>query len=148
MGTASLLARDRTTAAAVVRRTRLVRCGPVTPAAREAGPPPDDRFAVPHLLREGELVLRFGHFRSVRVPLEGLAVRTGAVTGHKRKFVLEDDGLLMSVMGDTNVDLRFDPPVDVQVDGRPHRSTRIRFYADDPRAVVRLLRARDPSATG
>jgi hypothetical protein len=146
MGTASLLARDRPTAAAVVRRARLVRCGLVTPAARKAGPRPDDRFAVPHLLREGELVLRFGHFRSVRVPLEGLAVRTGAVTGHKRKFVLEDDGLLMSVMGDTNVDLRFHPPGEVEVAGQRRPSSRISFYADDPGGVARLLRARDPSA--
>jgi hypothetical protein len=103
----------------------------------------------PHLLRGGELVLRFGHFRSTRVPLTGLAaVRGGAESGHARNLVRDDDGLVLAVMGDTNVDLRFDPPVDVQVDGPPHPSTRIRFYADDPRAVVRLLRARDPSATG
>lgn len=103
----------------------------------------------PHLLRTGELVLRFGHFRSTRVPLDGLvAVRGGAESGHARNLVRGDDGLVLAVMGDTNVDLRFDPAVDVQVDGRPHPSTRIRFYADDPRAVVRLLRARDPSATG
>jgi hypothetical protein len=99
----------------------------------------------PHLLREGELLLRFGHFRSVRVRLEGLAVRTGAVTGHQRNLVLEEDGLVMSVMGDTNVDLRFDPPVQVEVAGQRRPSSRISFYADDPGGVARLLRARDPS---
>ena len=100
----------------------------------------------PHLLRERELLLRFGHFRSVRVPLEGVAARTGAVTGHQRNLVLEDDGLVMSVMGDTNVDLRFDPPVEVEVAGQHRPASRISFYADDPGGVARLLRVRDPSA--
>jgi hypothetical protein len=49
-------------------------------------------------------------------------------------------------MGDTNVDLRFDPPVEVEVAGRRRPSSRISFYADDPGGVARLLRARDPSA--
>jgi hypothetical protein len=48
-------------------------------------------------------------------------------------------------MGDTNVDLRFDPAVEVDVAGRRRALTRISFYADDPRGVARLLRAPDTS---
>jgi len=59
--------------------------------------------------------------------------------------VLEEDGLVLGVMGDTNVDLRFDPAVEVDVAGRRQALTRISFYADDPRGVARLLRAPDTS---
>jgi hypothetical protein len=100
----------------------------------------------PHLLRDGELVLRFGHFRSMHVPLERVAaVRREVASGHKRNVVLEEDGLVLGVMGDTNVDLRFDPAVEVDVAGRRQALTRISFYADDPRGVARLLRAPDTS---
>jgi len=100
----------------------------------------------PHVLRDGELVLRFGHLRSLSVPLDRLtSVRREAVAGHKRNLVLEDDGVVMSVMGDTSVRLGFDPPADVEVAGRSRPTSSISFYADDPRAVVRLLRTRDPS---
>jgi hypothetical protein len=103
----------------------------------------------PHVLRDGEIVLRFGHIRSVRVPVDRLvAVRTGAVSGHKRNLVIEDDGMVLAVMGDTNVDLRFDPAVDVEVGGLTRSSSRISFYADDPRGAARLLRALDASASG
>jgi hypothetical protein len=103
----------------------------------------------PHLLRNGELVLRFGHFRAVRVPLERLvAVTTGAEAGHRRNLVVDDTRLVMSVMGDTNVDLRFDPAVGVPVAGGVRPVSRISFYADDPRRVARVLRTRDPSTSG
>jgi len=93
------------------------------------------------------LVLRFGHVRSTRVPLERLtSVATGAVAGHERNLVIEGDRLVAAVMGDTNVELRFDPAVDVEVAGRVRPLARISFYADDPRGVARLLRARLPSA--
>ncbi len=77
-------------------------------------------FQRPHLLREDELVLRSGHLRAVVVPL--------------------------AVMGDTDVELRFDPPVDVAGQGEP--VARVAFWVDDPRAVVRLLRERTVSAAG
>jgi hypothetical protein len=96
----------------------------------------------PHLLRTDELVLRFGHFRAIRVPLGGLrGVATVVVAGHRRSVVLEGDRLALPVMSDTNVELRFDPPVAVEVKGRMHDLGRIAFYADDPRSAVALLRA-------
>jgi hypothetical protein len=94
----------------------------------------------PHLLRADELVLRFGHVRSVRVPLQQLvSVATGAA-GHKRNLELDGDSMAMSVMGDTNVELRFSPPVEVDVAGRIHAIARIRCYADGPREAASALR--------
>jgi hypothetical protein len=102
----------------------------------------------PHLLRDGELVLRFGHLRSLSLPLDRLAaVRTGAVAGHARNLVLDDEAVVMAVMGDTNVELRFEPPVDVVVAGRSRPVARVSFYADDPRTTARLLRDGDRDPT-
>jgi hypothetical protein len=101
----------------------------------------------PHVLRGEELVLRFGHFRSVRVPLAGLASARRHVTdGHKRTVELDGDGLALSFMGGTGVELRFAPDVEVEVDGRPHPVSRVSFAAHDPRAAVALLRDRMPAA--
>jgi len=95
----------------------------------------------PHLLHDGELVLRFGHFRSIRVPLDRLqAPRARTASGHRRTVVLEDGRLAVSVMGDTNIELRFEPPVQVEVAGHPEQVSRIAFYADDVGSAVRLLR--------
>jgi hypothetical protein len=97
----------------------------------------------PHLLRDGELVLRFGHFRTTTVPLANLAsVAASVVAGHKRTVVLDGDRLALPVMSDTNLELRFDPPVSVEVKGRAQEVSAIAFYADEPRTVVQVLRSR------
>ena len=104
-------------------------------------------FQHPHLLREDELVLRSGHLRAVVVPLGGLvAVRRSVESEHRRVLLREGDRLVLSVMGDTDVELRFDPPVDVA--GQDEPVARVAFWVDDPRAVVRLLRERAVSAAG
>jgi hypothetical protein len=104
-------------------------------------------FQHPHLLRDDELVLRFGHFRTVAVPLAGLvAVRRSVESEHERTLVRDGDRLVLSVMGDTDVELRFDPPVRVAGQGEP--VSRVAFWADDPQAVVRLLRDRAVPAPG
>jgi hypothetical protein len=95
----------------------------------------------PHLLRADELVLRFGHVRSVRVPLNRLASVTTGAAGHTRNLELDGDSMAMSVMGDTNVELRFFPPVEVDVAGRIRELARIRCYADGPREAASALRA-------
>ncbi|MGY1705933.1 hypothetical protein ACI79C_15310 [Geodermatophilus sp. SYSU D00697] len=101
----------------------------------------------PHVVRDGELVVRFGHFRSVVVPLAGLAaVRRSVETGHRRTVVREGDRLVVSVMGDTNVEVRCEPPV--QVPGQDGPVARVALYADDPAAAVRELRARAVSGAG
>ncbi len=97
----------------------------------------------PHLLRSGELLLRFGHFRTVRVPLAGLVgVRKHVSNAHKKTIESGDGGLSLSFMGGTNVELRFSPAIDVQADGRIFTVSRVSFSAQDPAAAVSLLRAR------
>jgi len=96
----------------------------------------------PHVVRRDDLLLRFGHFRTTRVPLDDVAsVRTRVTSGHKRNVVLDDSGLALPVMGDTNVELRFDPPIAVEVTGEVRSLSRILFYADDPRDAVGRLSA-------
>ena len=104
-------------------------------------------FQHPHLLRGDELVLRFGHLRSVVVPLAGLVgVRRSVESEHGKVLLRDGDRLVLSVMGDTDVELRFDPPV--QVTGQVEPVTRVALWADDPQAVVRLLRDRAVRASG
>lgn len=98
-------------------------------------------FQHPHLLRDDELVLRFGHLRTVVVPLAGLvAVRRSVEAEHGKVLLRDGDRLVLSVMGDTDVELRFDPPVHVAEQEEP--VARVAFWVDDPQAVVRLLRDR------
>jgi hypothetical protein len=100
----------------------------------------------PHLLRSGALVLRFGHFRSARVPLDQLAsVRKKVENAHKKNVALDGDGLALSFMGGTNVELTFSPAAEVEVDGRTHAVTTVALFTEDPAAAVVLLRARVPS---
>ncbi|WP_448611313.1 hypothetical protein [Geodermatophilus sp. URMC 60] len=104
-------------------------------------------FQHPHLLRDDELVLRFGHLRTVAVPLAGLvAVRRSVESEHGKTLLRDGDRLVLSVMGDTDVELRFDPPV--HVDGQDEPVARVAFWADDPRDVVRLLRERAARTPG
>ncbi|MGY1591042.1 hypothetical protein ACI79D_03595 [Geodermatophilus sp. SYSU D00708] len=101
----------------------------------------------PHLVGEEVLVLRFGHFRSVTVPLAGVvAVRRRVETGHRRTVVCDGDRLVVSVMGDTNVELRVDPTVRLADQAAP--VARVAFYVDDPAAAVRELRTRAPDRAG
>jgi hypothetical protein len=97
----------------------------------------------PHVLRGGRLILRFGSFRSATVPLESLAaVRKHVHNEHRRTVELDDDGMALSYMGGTNVELRFHPAAAVEVDGRTRALTRVAFQGHDDRAAVPLIRAR------
>jgi hypothetical protein len=95
----------------------------------------------PHLLRDGALVLRFGHFHAARVPLDSLvSVRRIVVNGHRKNVAVEGDGLVVACMGETRVELRFSPAAVVDVDGRAHAVSRVSFLVDDPDTVTALLR--------
>lgn len=97
----------------------------------------------PHVVRGGELLLRFGHFRTARVPLDDLArVRKYVSNAHQRTVEIGDGGLALSFMGGTTVELRFSPAAAVEVDGRTHIVERVSFPAVDPAAAMALLRAR------
>jgi hypothetical protein len=101
----------------------------------------------PHVLRGAALVLRFGHFRTVRVPLEDLVgVRRHVRSEHRRTLEIDDDALALSFMGGTNVELRLSPAAAVVVDGRTRTVERVSFSAEDPAAAVALLRTRVLSA--
>jgi hypothetical protein len=100
----------------------------------------------PHLLRDGELVLRFGHFRRARVPLDRLvSVRTHVDDAHQHNVALDGDSLVVAFMGGTNVELRFSPEAVVDLDDRACAVSRVCFLVDDPRAAVALLRAHVPA---
>jgi hypothetical protein len=100
----------------------------------------------PHLLRDRELLLRFGHFRTVRVRLDTLTSVRKHVTGeHKRTVEVDREGLAVSFMGETHVELRFSPPAEADVDGRTTTVTTVSFAAHDAPAAVSLLRAGLPT---
>jgi hypothetical protein len=97
----------------------------------------------PHVLRGDELLLRFGHFRTTRVPLAQLTgARRDVRTEHKRNVELTDGTLSLSVAAETAVELTFTPEVAVEVRGRLEPVSRIRFFADDPRTAVQLMSER------
>jgi hypothetical protein len=97
----------------------------------------------PHVLRGDELLLRFGHFRTTHVPLARLLVARRQVrNGHKHNVEIDDGTLSLSVAGETAVELEFSPAAEIEVRGRSEHVTRVRFFADDPRAAVRLLQQR------
>jgi hypothetical protein len=65
----------------------------------------------PHVVRGGELLLRFGHFRTARVPLDDLAgVRKHVPDAHSKTLEVDDGGLALSFMGGANVDCGSHPP--------------------------------------
>jgi hypothetical protein len=101
----------------------------------------------PHVVRDGALLLRFGHLRTTVVPLAG-AVRARARTenGHRRNVDRDGDTLVVSVMGETSVELTIDPPVPVAARGTRAPVARVLFFADDPRAAVRALAASSDEA--
>jgi len=104
---------------------------------------------MPHVVRGDRLVLRSGRTHAVEVPLATVSTARRHVVGeHRRILEVEDGRLVLSFMGDTNVEVRFSPPAEVQVRGRPVTVERVLFHADDPQAAVRTLRDRATSATG
>ena len=97
----------------------------------------------PHVLRGGELLLRSGHFRTVRVPVEDVAqVRRHVRNDHRRTVETADDRVAVSFMGGTDVELRYGSPTVVDIDGRRSAVERVSFSVHDPAAAVSLLRAR------
>jgi hypothetical protein len=107
----------------------------------------------PHVLRGDELLLRFGHFRTTRIPLTGLAgVRRDVRTEHRRNIELDGRTLALSVAGETTVELTFTPDAAVEVRSATAHLERIRFFTDYLRAAVRLLgervRAGEPAPGG
>ena len=102
----------------------------------------------PHLLRARELVLRFGPFRSARIPLDCLVgVSKRVENAHRRNVTVDDGGAVFSFLGGTNVELRFSPPVPVTVAGVTHPVSRVAFLVADPAPAIARLRAADVRAS-
>ena len=102
---------------------------------------------MPHVVRGGSLVLRSGRTHAVEVPLATLvSARRHVVGEHRRVLEVADDRLAVSFMGDTNLELRLDPPAEVRVKGAPVAVGRVLLHADDPRAALRALRERADEA--
>lgn len=98
---------------------------------------------MPHVVRGRLLVLRSGRRHAVEVPLATLvSARRHVVSEHRRLLEVADDRLVVSFMGDTNLELRFDPPAEMCVRGAAVAVGRVLFHADDPRAALRALRER------
>jgi hypothetical protein len=98
----------------------------------------------PHILGGDALTLRFGYFREVVVPVAAIAaVAVRVELGHKRNVESLDGRLSLSVMGETSVEVRLHPGATVALDGRPLGAEQVLFFADDPRAIVREVRARE-----
>jgi hypothetical protein len=94
----------------------------------------------PHLVGSDGLVVRFGHFWATRIPLDELiSARQNVRVDHRRNIELAAGVASFSVAGETNVEAFFAPDVLVEVRGRFAQVSRVRFFADDPSAAVRLL---------
>lgn len=64
---------------------------------------------------------------------------------HGKTVEAADDGVAVSFMGGTNVELRFASPRVVDVDGRQTAVERVSFAVHEPAAAVSLLRTRTTS---
>ncbi|WP_138758249.1 hypothetical protein [Modestobacter altitudinis] len=97
----------------------------------------------PHVLGPGELVLRFGHLRQLVVPLADVVTARAVTTvDHPKNLEVADGQVALSVLGESSVRLQLRSGAVVGLDGRPVEAERVVFFADDPRAAVRELRAR------
>lgn len=97
----------------------------------------------PHVLGADDLLLRFGHLRELVVPVaDVLTARATTTLDHRRNLEVADGQVAMSVLGESSVRLQLRPGAQVRLDGRRVDAEEVAFFADDPRALVRELRAR------
>lgn len=102
----------------------------------------------PHIVGDGEMVLRFAHFTQITIPLALVeSVRAARHSGYRRAVQIDDDGILAMPIGDSttlSVTLREPYPV-APKPGEPTQDvSEVRFGADDTRQAVRVLTANIP----
>jgi len=101
----------------------------------------------PHLLDDDGLRVRHGTTVDVRIPWEAIASvtsRRGSVPARKTVSVeRSDDGIVLNVavLKQTKVDVVLHQPTRVDPDGT-EEMTAVRFYVDNPRALVAAARER------
>ncbi|MGI5239848.1 hypothetical protein [Dactylosporangium sp. CA-139066] len=95
-------------------------------------------YTRPHTIGPDGLRLRFAAFTELDVPARRLVPAGTAPRGSHRRTVEVDGGTLsFSVLGQTNLAVRIEPPAELGL-GRAgrHRIDTVRFYADDPAAAL------------
>jgi hypothetical protein len=97
----------------------------------------------PHVVTAGELRVRYGAFFDLRVPRELISsVRLSRDYNASGMISVTNGRLAVAVSSQTNVVVELTEPVTaVRPLGRRAEVTAVRFFADDPGAVVTALRA-------
>ncbi|MEU8796118.1 hypothetical protein [Spirillospora sp. NPDC048819] len=92
----------------------------------------------PHVVSDDELRIRYGAFFDLRVPRERIAsVRLARNFNESGMVRVEDERLAVAVSSQTNVVVELDEPITaVRPLGRRAEVRTIRFFADDPKAVL------------
>jgi hypothetical protein len=107
-------------------------------------------YVYPHLVTETGIRLRNGHRVRFEVPwdaVERVSTRERSVDG--ARDLTYDDGVLgVAVGGRTNVDVLLSRSLQVPVRGSTELVTQVRFFADDPSAVVQQARRRVSGRSG
>ena len=104
----------------------------------------------PHALDADVLRLRYLAFFDTRIPIGkiGSVTATARSRSMKHSGDVVDDTLVVEVMGSTNLSLALTEPHSVDLGGRGVREFRhVDFWADDPTAAARSIRARLTTAT-
>jgi hypothetical protein len=106
----------------------------------------------PHVLTSDELHIRYGAYFDLRVPLDQIASIRASGGFHESGMVaVKDDRLSVAVSSRTNMTIELTEPITfVRPLGAVARATSIRFFADDPQALLRAHRsgpAPAPAAT-
>ncbi|WP_222266210.1 hypothetical protein [Modestobacter marinus] len=96
----------------------------------------------PHVLDSERLIVRFGSLREVVVRLADVVdARAATTVDHRRSLEVADRRVALSVLGESSVRLQLRPGAAVGLDGGSVAAEQVLFFADDPRGLVRALRA-------
>jgi hypothetical protein len=95
----------------------------------------------PHVLSDEELRIRYGAFFDLRIPRHRItSMRAARNFNESGKIRVEDGRLAVAVAAQTNVLVELDEPITVvRPLGEQTTARTIRFYADDPAAVIGLF---------
>ena len=102
----------------------------------------------PHLLDDVGLPIRYGTTADIAIPWEAVATVTssrGSVpTRHNVQVERSDEGVVVdvAVLKQTRVDVVLSRPTTVKLPDGTEEITELRFYVDDPRALVARARER------
>lgn len=97
----------------------------------------------PHVMSADEVRIRYGAFFDLRVPRERIAEMRHVPNFNENSMVKVEDGrLAVAVASQTNLILELTEPITVvRPLGRRAEARTIRFFADDPGAAIKTLRA-------